>query len=396
MPIEKHSFIFEKKQKNTIKKIKDITKSNDIFYCMKRLKEAGYQIGVCSNSIKETVITSLERLEIIEFMDVILSNEDVKLSKPHPAMYHEAMSIIGCYPEEVVVFEDSPKRLLSVYRANTHIVRVKNTKDIYYDNVISKIADISRKNYVMTPKWLDKNLNIVIPMAGEGSRFAREGYLKPKPLIDVAGKPMIKRVVENINIDGQYTFIVRKKHKEKYNLDLLLNNIVDKECNLIEVDHLTEGAACTVLLAKDIINNENPLFIANSDQFVEWNSNEFMYKMQESNLDGGIVFFRDINPKWSFAKINDVGLVVQVAEKNPISNFATVGFYFWKKGSDFVQCAEEMISKNIRVNNEFYICPVYNEAIAKGMKIGVFEADRMWGLGTPEDLKYYLENYGRK
>ena len=135
------------------------------------------------------------------------------------------------------------------------------------------------------------------------------------------------------------------------------------------------------------------MFFLNSDQFVEWNSSEFLYKMNETKSDGGIVTFKSTHPKWSFAKINEIGLVTEVAEKNPISENATVGYYYWKHGSDFVKNAENMIKKNIRVNNEFYVCPVFNEAIKSGLKIKTFEIKKMWGLGTPEDLKYFLENY---
>jgi dTDP-glucose pyrophosphorylase len=202
---------------------------------------------------------------------------------------------------------------------------------------------------------------------------------------------MIQVVVENLNLDANYIYVVQKFHREKYNLDTLLN-LLTPGCKIVETDGLTEGAACTALLAKDYINNDNPLFFANSDQFVEWDSNEFMYKMQETDADGGIVTFTATHPKWSFAKIDENSLVTEVAEKNPISDIATVGYYYWKHGSDFVKYAEQMIEKNIRVNNEFYVCPVFNQAIEDSKQIRTFNTPGMWGLGTPEDLKYYLEN----
>jgi dTDP-glucose pyrophosphorylase len=228
-------------------------------------------------------------------------------------------------------------------------------------------------------------------MAGAGSRFEQAGYTFPKPLIDVRNKPMIQVVVENLNIDANYIYLVQKSHREKYNLDTLLN-LITPGCKIVEVDGITEGAACTALLAKEYINNDAPLFFANSDQFAEWDSNEFMYKMQETDADGGIVVFKATHPKWSFAKINEQGLVTEVAEKNPISDNATVGFYYWKYGSDFVKYAEQMIEKNIRVNNEFYVCPVFNQAIEDGKEIRTFNINKMWGLGTPEDLRYFIEN----
>ena len=133
-------------------------------------------------------------------------------------------------------------------------------------------------------------------MAGQGSRFQKAGYTFPKPLIDVNNKPMIQLVVENINIDANYIYIVQKQHRYKYNLDTLLN-LITPGCKIIQIDHITQGAACTALLAQQFIYNENPLFIANSDQFVQWNSNQFMYKMNQTNADGGIVTFKSTHPK---------------------------------------------------------------------------------------------------
>jgi len=169
-------------------------------------------------------------------------------------------------------------------------------------------------------------------------------------------------------------------------------NLLTPKCKIIEVDDLTDGAAVTALLAKDYINNQNPVLFANSDQYVEWDSTEFMYKMSETGSDGGILTFESYHPKWSFAKTDESGFVSEVAEKNPISNNATVGLYYWKHGSQFVKYAERMIAKDIRVNNEFYICPVYNEAIQDGKKIVTSRVQKMWGLGTPEDLRFFLDN----
>jgi NDP-sugar pyrophosphorylase family protein len=235
-------------------------------------------------------------------------------------------------------------------------------------------------------------MNVMIPMAGAGSRFAQAGYTFPKPLIEVANKPMIQVVVDNLNVEAHFIFIVQKEHYEKYNLKQLLN-LIAPNCDIVQVDGLTEGAACTTLLAKELIDNDQPLLIANSDQFIEWNSNECLYAFTADGIDAGIVTFKATHPKWSFAKVGDDGFVTEVAEKNPISDIATVGIYYWKKGSDYVKYANQMILKNIRVNKEFYVCPVFNEAIADGKKIRAKNIEKMWGIGTPEDLKYFLENY---
>ena len=392
LPAELHKDIWNDKQRLTLQKLKALKPNKTLQDIMQALVEEGYKIAVCSNSIRKTVLTVLSKLGLMEYMDYILSNEDVDNSKPHPEMYWKAISKMKCLPEETLIVEDSPYGLLAASRSKSHILRVKNTKEVTYTNINNKLMEINNGTPISSPAWRDKELNILIPMAGAGSRFQQAGYTFPKPLIDVNGKPMIQVVVDNLNIKANFIYVVQKEHRKKYNLDTLLNLITPK-CKIVEVDGITEGAACTALLAKKYIDNNKPLFFANSDQFVEWDSNEFLYKMNETSADGGIVSFRSAHPKWSFAKINDQGLVTEVAEKNPISDIATVGYYWWKKGSDFVKYAEQMISNDIRVNNEFYVCPVFNEAIADGKQIRTFDIPKMWGLGTPEDLKHYLENY---
>lgn len=389
LPTELYKTIWEKKQKLTLEKLSNLEPSQQLIDCMSQLVDEGYKLAVCSNSIRRTVLTVLSKLGIIEYFDLILSNEDVKTSKPHPEIYWKAMSMLEVLPEETLIVEDSPFGLLAASRSKATVVRVVSPKEITYIN-INKHLNNTKMN--LTPKWKDKKLNVLIPMAGAGSRFEQAGYTFPKPLIEVKGKPMIQVVVENLNLDANYIYVVQKAHREKYNLDTLLN-LLTPGCKIVETEGLTEGAACTALLAKEFIDSDAPLFFANSDQFVEWDSNEFMYKMQETDADGGIVTFTATHPKWSFAKVDDNGLVTEVAEKNPISDIATVGYYYWKNGSDFVKYAEQMIEKNIRVNNEFYVCPVFNEAIGDCKQIRTFNTAGMWGLGTPEDLKYYLETY---
>jgi dTDP-glucose pyrophosphorylase len=186
-------------------------------------------------------------------------------------------------------------------------------------------------------------------------------------------------------------FIVQEEHFHKYNLKQVLN-LIKPGCDIVTINGITEGAAVTTLLAKEYIDSNEPLLIANSDQIVEWNSNECLYAFDADEIDGGILTFKATHPKWSYAKIGDNGFVSEVAEKNPISDNATVGIYYWKHGSDYVKYAEDMIEKDIRTNNEFYVCPVFNQAIEDGKKIRVKEIEKMWGIGTPEDLNYYLEN----
>lgn len=351
----------------------------------KYIKRNNIFIAVASNSIMSTIKHCLKSLGVIELVDYIVSNEDVKFAKPHPEMYWKAMSYFGLLPEDTVIFEDSIVGKLAATDSKAKLFDVKNRSDISLEKIKNAI------NYLEQSKsmWNDNNLNVLIPMAGTGSRFTDAGYVFPKPLIDVDGMPMIQAVVNSLGINATYTYVVQEEHFNKYSLDYLLNAITPN-CNIIKINGITEGAAITCLLASDYINNSNPLIIANSDQIIKWNSRNFLYTMYSKNADGGIATFRSSHPKWSYAKTDNNGIVLEVAEKKPISDNATVGIYYWKRGSDFVKYANQMIDKNVRVNNEFYVCPVFNEAIQDGKNIYAFPVDKMWGIGTPEDLNYYL------
>lgn len=234
---------------------------------------------------------------------------------------------------------------------------------------------------------------VLIPMSGLGSRFKEKGYKLPKPLIDVNGKPMIKRVVDNLEFKAKYIFLALKEHCDQFNLLELLPSFCETSCEVVVVDKLTEGAACTALLAKHLIDNDEELIIANSDQLVDFDKDKFLEEMKNKNADGGILTFKATDSKWSFAKLKENSEEVElVAEKNPISDLATCGVYYYKSGKDFVKYAEQMIEKNIRTKCEFYICPIYNEFISDNKKIYTYNVDKMHPIGTPEDLSSYLNS----
>lgn len=232
-------------------------------------------------------------------------------------------------------------------------------------------------------------------MAGAGSRFSQAGYKKPKPFIDVNGKPMIVRVLENLAYpDARYILIARKEHMDDQT-DLVKQIEKDFNAVFIPIDKLTEGTACTVLYARKFINNQNPLLIANSDQIVDIKIADFIDDCLTRQLDGSILTFVDEkrDPKWSFAKLGPDQLVIEVREKQAISEYATVGIYLYRQGSDFVDAAVDMFIERDRVNNEYYTCPTYNYAIKGEKKIGIFNIteQQMHGIGTPEDLTAYLQ-----
>jgi len=240
-------------------------------------------------------------------------------------------------------------------------------------------------------------INIVMPMAGHGSRFSKAGYKDPKPLIPVNGKPMIEVVIDNLRPTNEhrFIFICQTEHLKNYPLRSLLEEKAPG-CKIIEVSQVTEGAACTVLLSKELINNQDQLMIANCDQYIDVDINEYLAVLNDTSADGLIMTMKAYDNKWSFIKLNDKDEITLVVEKEVVSDEATVGIYNYQRGSDFVEAAEKMIAKNLRVNNEFYVAPAYNEMIEDGKRIKYFNigslGQGMHGLGTPEDLDIYLKS----
>lgn len=392
LPVHEHKKIWNRKQELTFDLL-DTTLLEDykLIELMKYLVDNDYYICVASNSIRTTIFKILDKKGIAKYVDLVVSNEDVTYPKPNPQMYLKCMTFFGVSPRDTLIVEDSYIGRQAAYSSGATVCPVKNSSEVTIDRIKSYL---SKRDYKM--KWENKNLNVLIPMAGEGSRFSKAGYTFPKPLIEVNGKPMVQLVVENLNIDANYIYLIRKEHNLKFNISSMLNQITPG-CKIIEVDSLTEGAACTTLLAKEFIDNDMELLIANSDQYMEWDSGEFYHSINNPNIDGSILCFENSHPKWSYVKIDEYGNVNEVREKEVISNKATVGVYYWSKGSSYVNYAESMIKKNIRYgqlfngNGEFYVAPVYNEAIIDRKKIKTFMIDRMYGLGTPEDLNVFLK-----
>ena len=391
LPQESHETVWQLKQEQTFKMLENLPVNNNAINIMLYLKSKGWKIAVASNSIRETIIKSLHGIKVLHLVDYIVSNEDVWHPKPHPEMYWKCMVALDAFPKDTIIIEDSHIGRQGALNSGANLYPIKDSYDLNDTIFIEFIERFEKKERTGKVPWKNKEMNVLIPMAGAGSRFAQAGYTFPKPLIEVNGKPMIQVVVENLNIDAHYIFLVQKDHYEKYNLKQLLN-LIAPDCDIVIVDGMTEGAACTTLLAKHLIDSDKPLLMANSDQYVEWDSNEALYEFSASSADGGILSFKATHPKWSFAKTGEDGFVSEVAEKNPISDNATVGIYYWKHGSDYVKYANQMIDKNVRTNNEFYVCPVFNEAIQDGKKVRLKMIDKMWGIGTPEDLNYFLEN----
>jgi UDP-N-acetylglucosamine diphosphorylase / glucose-1-phosphate thymidylyltransferase / UDP-N-acetylgalactosamine diphosphorylase / glucosamine-1-phosphate N-acetyltransferase / galactosamine-1-phosphate N-acetyltransferase len=231
------------------------------------------------------------------------------------------------------------------------------------------------------------NFKLIMPMAGNGSRFSAAGYSDPKPLVDVRGKPMFVQAVDNIGLEfDEMIFIVQKSHNIR---DRVLEYYPN--AHVVEIDGITQGAACSVLLADPYISDEDAVFVSNCDQLIQWDTNDFKTKMDN---DGIILTFDcpNRNPKWSFAQTDTIGRVVRVAEKDPISELATTGHYYWSHWITFKNSVNEMIQNNDRFNNEFYLCPTFNYTINHGGHVVTSHVTEMHGLGTPEDLQKWLDS----
>lgn len=237
-------------------------------------------------------------------------------------------------------------------------------------------------------------INIVVPMAGRGSRFSKAGYTLPKPLIPVFGRPMIEVVIENLRPASahRFIFVCQKEHLQEFDLEPVLCS-AGVNTVIVPIEYVTEGAACTVLLAEQYINNDQPLMIANCDQYISTPIDTYLKGMEEGDFDGYIMTMTADDPKWSFIRLDDKELVTEVVEKKVVSNEATVGLYNYRHGSDFVSAAYVMMATNDRTNNEFYVAPAYNYMIAAGKRVGYMnigsDRDGMYGLGVPEDLEFF-------
>ena len=236
-------------------------------------------------------------------------------------------------------------------------------------------------------------MNIIIPMAGLGSRFKIEGFDTPKPLIQVAGKTLVEHSIDSLNINGRYIFITRKYENENHNL-LLSQKLKDIKPDSIEIkiDNPTRGCVETCLKAIDIINNETPLIITNCDQKLEWDSELFLNFINTENVDGSVVIFNSDNPKNSFAEIDEDNNILRLVEKNPISNHALIGLHYWKSGKDFIESSQDLLLNfEFDGKKECYISETYNYLIKQNKKIKSFKIpnNEFIALGTPYDLSIY-------
>lgn len=370
---------------------KHISPSERIRGLLITLRGRGYKIACASNAIRNSVEESLVLLGVRDLFDFVLSNDDVIEPKPSPEIYIKTMSRLNVQPTETLILEDSPHGRAAAYASGAHVLEIVDP----LDTTIEKINDFLANKCISQPS---PTIHVVIPMAGLGSRFAVAGYRLPKPFIDVRGKPMIFWVIDNMKSSKyklKFHFIMRQEHINNYGFEekLAAEGI---DATFHPVQQTTEGAACSVLLAKEHINSSDPLVIINSDQYLDIHIDEFYTALMNPAYHGIISTFWQPNKddiKWSYAALDKEGLVTDVREKTWIGPNATTGLYGWARGVDFVKYAEQMITNNVRTNGEFYVAPVYNEVIKEGTQIRTHLCKKMYGLGVPADLEYFLENY---
>jgi len=397
LPRSLHPFLNELKQRYTREFLeRELRPSNALKAMLSHLKRDGLKIAVATNSTRHSLDLILAGLEIAPLFDVAISHEEVASPKPDPAVYHETLRRLGVRADEVLVVEDSLAGIAAARQATSNVMVVKNPSEVTYERISGEVHRANELMAIASSGEVERKprIEIVIPMAGEGSRFREKGYPEPKPLIPIFGRPMVDWVVENLRpaeAPHRFTFLCRKGHLENTPLAANLKWLCP-DGQVLQVPETTQGAACTVLLATEKLDLTQPLVVANVDQWLGTSLDPFFAYAQSSGVDGLILTFPAQETKWSYARTDEGRRVTEVAEKKVISEHATVGIYYFRQGSLFVDAAQQMIRNEVRTNGEFYLCPVFNELVRAGKRVEIFPipAYHMHGLGTPEDLEQFV------
>lgn len=399
LPRALHPFLNELKQQYTREIVeRELRPSDELTQTLAALKEQGYRLAVATNCTRASLDLFLSKLGITECFEFALSQEEVPRPKPDPAIYQEALRRFGVTPSELAIIEDSLTGVTAASAVTRNLIVVRGPAELTRPHLLREL--VRRQNDLQCGRAAqDIDFEIVIPMAGEGIRFQQKGYPDPKPLIPLFGRPMVDWVVENLTPTERahrFTFLCRRNHLENTPLRHHLKR-VSPDCQIVEVPSATQGAACTVLLSSGHIDLEKPLVIANVDQWIGVSLDGFYRAAQQKECDGLILTFPAHDTKWSYARTDASGRVIEVAEKIAISPHATTGIYYYRKGRFFVEAAQAVIKSGQRTNGEFYVCPVYNEMIRQGKSVHIYglAEHAMHGLGTPEDVEAFLRWYPR-
>lgn len=237
-------------------------------------------------------------------------------------------------------------------------------------------------------------MNIIVLMAGPSKNFEDQGYIYPKYLLEMNGEPIIQRVIEGLKpLNANLSFVIRKEDDDKAYIGSTLQ-ILAPNCSIYKVGEQTKGAVCSALFAIDSINNDDELIVLNGDQLVKKGLPEAIAEFRTKELDGGIVVFRSVHPRWSYVALDENGYVNETSEKRPISDIATAGCYYFRHGKDFVNAAFNTIRKDVNYDGKYYICSTYNELILKQQKVGVYEIAKKdyISFATPQMYDNYLNH----
>lgn len=233
---------------------------------------------------------------------------------------------------------------------------------------------------------------VVVPMAGGDETFKEHGYPFCKPLTEIQDRPLIEHVLGGLRSLGadRHVFVIRTEDARRGHLDEVIC-LLDPRAGIVQSHGKTAGAACSALLAIEHIQPDRELVIANGDQIFNYDLGNLVREFRSRDLDAGTIVFDSVHPRWSFVRVDEDGLVVEAAEKRPISRHATAGFYYFRRGRDFVQAAKDMIRKNAQVNGAFYVCPTFNEMILRHARIGIHPVPReaYVSLATPQNIEEY-------
>lgn len=382
--------VSNEKQHQTEQKIGDLKFYPQVPLQIKSAINSGLKVCIVTNTRAETMKKFLEKNKDFASLKIpIICPELPGEEKPSPTLYYRALEMLGENAEDVIVVEDSKKGIEAAHRAGLEVFQLRGAKD-WSIHFIRKHWDGHAKK---TQNQIDYKTNfnykpttLVIPCAGLGSRFKEKGFKLPKPLIDVKGKPMIQRVYENLRIRADQTiFIVREDDQKNFKIkDKIL--AFCPEAYVLEVDGLQQGAYKTLEQAEKVIRSGNALVIANSDQLIDYDPYKVDAQLQ-SGVSGLILTFDAFGEKWSYAKTDETGKVVEVAEKRQISNDATCGVYYARDAWKFFEAGRKMVEKGDTTNGEYYICPVFNYLAGR---TEISPVEKMQGIGTPEDLSNYL------
>ena len=231
-------------------------------------------------------------------------------------------------------------------------------------------------------------------MAGKGLRLADAGFEKPKPLIEIKNKTIMEWSINSLSLDGTFIFCPKQEHIERFGIDSKLKEIIN-DCKIVPISYDTHGPVDTILNARDLIDNNDELLITDVDHYVEWDAQFFNENIRKRDIDGCTMVFPEPqnNEAYSFVKLDDDGFIIESAEKIPISSIATVGIHYFKRGSDFVKFADEMIERKITIKNEFYVTPIFNLFAENNKKIVTMQVKKMWPLGNPDEIEKFKTNF---